>query len=46
MVEIIIIDNKSKIKTNDIEIYIDGPFEIKKEGAEAPIVNVIVKKQR
>ncbi len=40
MVQIIIIDNQTKIKTNDLEIHIEGGFEIKKEGAEAPIINV------
>lgn len=46
MIEIIINDNLTKIKTNDIEIYIEGSFEIKKEGAEASIVNVIANKQK
>lgn len=46
MIEIIINGNISKIKTNDIDIYIEGSFEIKKEGAEAPIVNVIANKQK
>ena len=41
MIEITIIGNKTKIKTNDIEIFIDGSFEIKKKGAEAPLINVI-----
>ena len=45
MVEIVINNNISKIKTNDINIYIEGSFEIKKEGAEAPVVNVIANKQ-
>lgn len=45
MVEIIINENLTKIKTNDIEIYIKGSFEIRKEGAEAPVINVIAKKQ-
>ena len=43
--EIVINNNISKIKTNDINIYIEGSFEIKKEGAEAPVVNVIANKQ-
>lgn len=46
MIEIIINGNLSKIKTNDIEIYIEGSFEIKKEGAKAPTVNVIADKQK
>lgn len=40
MVEITIINNQAKIKTNDLEIYIEGSFEIKKTGAEAPIVSI------
>lgn len=40
MVQIIIDDNQTKIKTNELEIYIEGSFQIKKEGAEAPIINV------
>lgn len=46
MVQIAIIDNKTNIKTNDLEIYIEGNFEIKKKGAEAPIINVIADKQK
>ena len=38
MIEIVINDNVTNIKTDDIEVYIEGSFEIKKEGAEAPIV--------
>lgn len=45
MIEIIIDGNLTKIKTNDIDVYIEGSFEIKKEGAEAPVVNVIASKQ-
>lgn len=41
MVEITIIDNQTKIKVNEIEIYIEGSFEIKKEGAKAPIVTMV-----
>jgi hypothetical protein len=41
MVEILIIDNQTIIKTNDIKINIEGSFEIKKEGAKAPTINVI-----
>lgn len=41
MIEITIIDNKTKIQTNDINIYINGGFELKKEGAKAPTLNVI-----
>ncbi len=46
MIEIVINNNITNIKTNDIEVYIEGSFEIKKEGAEAPIVNVIANKQK
>ena len=41
MVEIIILDNLTKIKTNDLDIFIEGDFELKKEGAKAPTVSVI-----
>lgn len=40
MIEIIIIDNVATIKTNDIQIIVEGNFQIKKEGAEAPVINV------
>ena len=40
MVEIIINDNITSIKTNDIQVIIEGDFQIKKEGAEAPVINV------
>lgn len=40
MVQIIINDEKTNIKTNDLEINLEGRFEIKKEGAEAPVINV------
>lgn len=46
MIEIVINDNVTNIKTNDIEVYIEGSFEIKKEGAEAPVVNVIANKRK
>ena len=46
MVEITIIDNLTNIKTNDLDIIIEGNFEIKKEGAEAPVVNVIATNQQ
>lgn len=46
MVEITILDNQTKIKTNDMEVYIEGSFEIKKKGAEAPVVNVIAETQK
>lgn len=45
MIEVIINDNLTKIKTNNIEIYIRGSFEIKKEGAEAPVINEIAKRK-
>jgi len=41
MIEVTIIDSKTKIKTDDINIFIDGGFELKKEGAKAPTLNVI-----
>lgn len=37
MVEIVIIDNQTRIKIGDIEIFISGDFEIKKKGTEVPI---------
>lgn len=40
MVEIIINNNITSVKTNDLQVFIEGGFEIKKEGAEAPIINV------
>lgn len=46
MVEIIIDNNLTNIRTNDLQIYIDGTFEIKKEGAEAPIIKVIADEQK
>lgn len=45
VIEIIILDNRTKIKTNDIEIFIEGNFEIKKNGAEAPIISEINNQQ-
>lgn len=41
MIEIQIIDNKTSIKTDDIQIFIEGSFELKKVGAEAPVISVI-----
>lgn len=46
MIEIFITDNIANIKTNDIEILIEGSFEIKKEGAKAPTIKVISKSQK
>lgn len=40
MVEIIINENLTKIKTENITFFIKGSFEIKKEGAEAPIIKI------
>lgn len=40
MIEIIINDNITSIKTNNMNVIIEGSFQIKKEGAEAPIINV------
>lgn len=45
MIEILINDNLTKIKTNDLQVIIDGDYEIKKIGAEAPIINVINSQQ-
>lgn len=41
MVQITIIDNRVDIKTEDIDICFEGDFEIKKQGAEAPVIKVI-----
>lgn len=41
MIQITILNNQTKIITNDLKINIEGSFEIKKEGAEAPIINVV-----
>lgn len=47
MIQILINDNITNIKTNELEINIEGNFQIKKEGAEAPIINVAsVNKQK
>lgn len=46
MIEILIDNNVANVKTNDISIFIEGSFELKKEGAEAPIINVIANKQK
>lgn len=46
MVQITIIDNQANIKTEDIQIYLEGDFEIKKKGAEAPTINVIANKRK
>ena len=40
MIQILINDNLTNVKTNDLEINIEGGFQIKKEGAEAPVINV------
>lgn len=40
MIQILINDNLTNIKTNDLQINIEGSFQIKKEGAEAPVINV------
>lgn len=45
MLEILINDNVTNIKANDINIFINGDFEITKKGAEAPVINVIADKQ-
>ena len=45
MVEITILENTTNIKTNDINIFIDGDFELKKEGVKAPEVSVIANSQ-
>ena len=41
MVEIIIINNQTKIKTEDLQINIEGGFEIKKEGDNAPTIKMV-----
>lgn len=41
MVEIIINENLTNIKTNDVTVFVEGSINIKKEGAEAPVINVI-----
>ena len=46
MIEITILDNLTRITTNDLNIFIEGGFEIKKEGAKAPTVNVIAENQQ
>ena len=39
-------DNQTKIETNDLNIYIEGDFELKKEGTEVPTISVIADKQK
>lgn len=46
MIEITIVDNLTKITTNDLHVIINGSFLLKKEGAEAPIINVIADSQQ
>lgn len=46
MIEITIVDNLTKITTSDLHVIIDGSFLLKKEGAEAPIINVIANSQQ
>ena len=46
MVEIVFNDNITSIKTSDLQIYVEGSLEIKKEGAEAPIIKVIANSQQ
>ena len=46
MIEITIIGNNTKFKTNDLELYIEGDFEIKKIGTEVPIIKVIEDNQQ
>lgn len=46
MVEITINENLTRISTNDLNVLIEGDFEIKKKGAEAPVVNVIATNQQ
>jgi len=41
MVEIIIINNQTNIKTKDLQINIEGSFEIKKEGDNAPTIKLV-----
>jgi len=40
MIVITVEGNITNIKTNDLVINIKGSYEIKKEGAEAPIISV------
>lgn len=40
MIQIIINDSIANIKTNELEVNIQGTYEIKKEGSEAPVINV------
>ena len=46
MIEITIIENKTTIKTNDIEFFIEGDFEIIKKGAEAPRIMMTASNQQ
>ncbi len=41
MIQIIIMDNQTKIQTNDVQLFIEGSFEIKKEGDKAPMIKVV-----
>lgn len=41
MIQIIINDNITNIETNELKVSIEGNFQIKKEGAEAPVINVV-----
>lgn len=46
MIEIFINGNLTLIKTNDIDFYIEGSFEIKRTGDGTPVVNVIANEQK
>lgn len=46
MIEITILDGHTKIETNDLNMYIEGDFELKKEGTEVPTINVIAGNQQ
>ena len=37
-IEIICLENQTKILTKEFAIYIEGKFELKKDDAEAPLI--------
>ena len=46
MIQITINANQTNIKTNELEVNIEGSFELKKEGDNAPIISVIANSQQ
>lgn len=46
MIEITILNEHTQIETNDLNIFIEGDFELKKEGTEVPTINVIAGSQQ